>query len=82
MKQCICGSERILQVTAKCSDMCSVSFANSFGDISASNGYVPSGIGLGNDSDYIEIDLCMECGKVQGKFPVTDAKVRKALQKP
>lgn len=79
--ECKCGSRRILSVTGKTSDMCSTNFSDSVGDIHASNGYVPSGIGLGNDSDYIEIDLCMECGKVQGKFPVSDNKVTKALLK-
>lgn len=73
---CKCGSTRVLQVTAKCSDLCFINYNG----IERSD-YVPSGIGLGNDSDYVEIALCMECGQVQGKFPVSDTRVKSALRK-
>jgi hypothetical protein len=41
---------------------------------------VPSGIGIGDDMDYIEIDVCLNCGQLQSKFPVSDSKVVKALR--
>ena len=33
-------------------------------------GYVPSNINIGGD-DYIEFDYCLDCGQIQGNFPVT-----------
>ena len=60
-----CKKERILEVTAKCSDMCVVSI-----DGREKDGYVPKLLGIGGD-DYIELKLCLDCGKVQSKdFPV------------
>ena len=61
-----CGSERILGVGAKCSDLCVVNF----NDIDK-EGYVPHDVGLGG-GDYLEFNVCLECGKVQGKFPLED----------
>jgi len=59
-----CGSDRILGVCAKCSDMCSVDFNG----VDQSD-YVPRDIGLGG-GDYLEFDVCLECGKVQGEYPI------------
>lgn len=61
-----CGSDRILGVGAKCSDMCTVDFNG----VDQSD-YVPRDIGLGG-GDYLEFDVCLECGKVQGEFPLED----------
>jgi hypothetical protein len=58
-----CKSERILELTAKCSDCCGYSLGSFSGD-----GYVPSGLGIGG-GDYVEFNLCLDCGKVQGQFP-------------
>lgn len=55
-----CGSDRILEISAKCSDMCTLVFRTS-----QKNGYVPSDISMGGD-DYLELDICLACGKVQG----------------
>ncbi len=61
-----CKSEKIAHVTAKCSDMCIVSFP----DETESEGYVPSKIGIGS-GDYIEFSWCMSCGMIQDdSFPV------------
>ena len=62
-----CQSERILEINAKCSDMCSVNFNGVI-----QSDYVPSDIGLGENEDYVNFDLCLTCGKVQGKFPLID----------
>jgi hypothetical protein len=60
-----CNSERIAHVGAKCDDRCSVTIgeADSHGD------YVPRDMRIGG-GDYIEFAYCLECGQVQGKFPV------------
>lgn len=61
-----CGSERILDIDAKCSDMCSTEF----GGVQDCD-YAPYDVGIGG-GDYVTFDLCLECGKVQGEFPVED----------
>jgi len=58
-----CKSEKVIQVSAKCSDMCVVRMGEH-----EHEGYVPSGIGIGG-GDYIELKLCIGCGQVQGSFP-------------
>jgi hypothetical protein len=69
MKTCQkCKSDRILEVCGKTSDMCFVRFKDT-----EQSDYVPDGLGIcGPDSygDYIEFDVCLECGQVQGKWPV------------
>jgi hypothetical protein len=61
---CSCGSNRVAAVTAKCSDCCSVEVAGSDRE-----GYVPCDMGIGG-GDYIEFSWCLECGKMQGSFPM------------
>lgn len=58
-----CSSERILEFTAKCSD-CS---GSSIGDFQK-EGYVPRDLGIGG-GDYVEFNLCLDCGQMQGEFP-------------
>lgn len=59
-----CGSKRIFQFSGKCSDLFNVHIGNHDHD-----GYVPGDLGLGS-GDYLEGDLCGDCGKLQGKFPL------------
>ena len=59
-----CGSERILSVNAKCSDMFTAEL-----NMNNYEGYVPYDLGIGG-GDYIEFDLCLKCGKIQGHFPL------------
>jgi hypothetical protein len=61
-----CSSDRILTVSGKCSDLCFVTFGELEHD-----GYVPDNLGIGG-GDYLEFNLCMDCGKVQDKFPILD----------
>lgn len=60
-----CGSSRIGEVGAKCSDLC-------FYEINGieHDGYVPSGVGLGDDGDYVEIGYCLDCGQMEGTWPL------------
>jgi hypothetical protein len=69
MSECICGSARILSVNAKCSDLCFVSINGH-----EKSDYVPDDLGIGG-GDYIELELCLNCGKVQGKFPLPESKL-------
>ena len=62
-----CGANRVVFVCGKTSDMCSVKYKGG-----SRHDYVPHGIGLGSDEDYIEFAYCAECGQMQGKFPIPD----------
>jgi hypothetical protein len=64
-----CKSERILSVNAKCSDLCFVSIGNQEKD-----DYVPDDMGIGG-GDYVEFELCLDCGQVQGNFPLEKSKL-------
>lgn len=61
-----CNSERVMHVSAKCSDM----FNASIGD-KEHEGYVLQDVvfGQGGWGDYIAFDLCLDCGQMQGKWP-------------
>lgn len=61
-----CSSDRVISVQAKCSDCCWVHYKDM-----ESDGYVPHEFGIGG-GDYIEIDLCIQCGTVQGEFPLAE----------
>lgn len=60
-----CSSIRVARVCAKCSDMCSVSI-NKTNEV---DGCVPEDIGIGG-GDYVEFSWCLDCGQIQGKFPM------------
>lgn len=61
-----CNSERIFGVSAKVSDRGLYEY-----DEKEQDGYAPD-VDNVCGGDYITIDVCLECGKVQGEFPVTD----------
>jgi hypothetical protein len=61
-----CKSERLIQVSAKCSDLCYCRIGETEHD-----GYVPKDVvfGEGQFGDYVAFDLCLDCGQMQGKWP-------------
>ena len=61
---CECGSERLTYISAKCND----SFLANFDNIRYA-GYVNPAFGIG-DGDYIEFTFCLDCGRIQGEFPI------------
>ena len=61
-----CNSERLADISGKCSDMCSVNVPG----FKAYNDYVPNFIGQWGD--YLQFSMCLDCGQIQGKFPITD----------
>lgn len=61
--QC-CKSKRILSVNGKCSDLCFVRIGEKEKD-----GYVPNGLNIGG-GDNIEFEVCLDCGQLQGVYPV------------
>lgn len=61
-----CGSERILEIDGKSSDRNIIEFQGK----TYVNMYVPSNCGIGNNSDCIMFSYCLDCGQMQGDFPV------------
>lgn len=59
-----CKSERLLTISAKCSDLCFCEINNKKDD-----GYVPSDAGIGG-GDYVKFTYCLNCGQIQGEFPL------------
>lgn len=59
-----CSSGRVANISAKCDDRCSYGI----GSVTR-HGYAPDDMGVGG-GDYLDFDLCLDCGKVQGTFPV------------
>ena len=61
-----CKSKRVMHVTAKCSDLCRVQIGDKEHD-----GYVPTDVVFGKDGfgDYVEFDLCLDCGQMLGTWP-------------
>jgi len=64
-----CNSDRVMSISGKCSDMFNCNYNNK-----TYNGYVPQTIIIGNGGygDYIRFEFCLECGKIQGKFPIKE----------
>jgi len=57
-----CGSSEIIQIAAKCSDLCRMTR-----DGKTEWGYVPDGLGLGDDPNYVELTYCRKCGQMQNE---------------
>jgi hypothetical protein len=44
------------------------------------DGYVPDDLGIGG-GDYVEINLCLECGQVAGNWPLPNSRIERMAQK-
>lgn len=71
---CKCGSDRIAEVQVKCSDRFYI-----FSNGKQHDGYVPNDLGIGG-GDYIEFDYCLDCGQIQGDFPLPVTKLEQSNQ--
>lgn len=69
-----CKHTRTLSISAKCSDCCVVTY----GDVE-SVGYVPRDLGIGG-GDYVEFNLCLNCGKIPEFTTLADESVIKLLK--
>ena len=70
MSQCKrCQSDRVAQVMAKSSDLNCVRLKGEEMD-----GYLPADMGIGS-GDYIEFDWCLECGQIQGEWPLPECEI-------
>jgi hypothetical protein len=68
-----CNSNRVAEVGAKCSDMFNVNLGDS-----THEGYVPKDLGIGG-GDYVEFEFCLDCGQLQGNFPLPPAQIEKDI---
>jgi hypothetical protein len=62
-----CNSKRVLSVYAHASDR----HVWKMDGMEREDGYLPYDIGIGGGDD-IEFDLCLDCGQVQGQFPLPE----------
>ncbi len=70
--ECInCNSDRILIISAKCASLCFLQFKEV-----EHQGEIPSDLTIGG-GDYIELDICLECGMAQGMSDEPDPKFYK-----
>ena len=67
-----CSSKRIVRIDAKCSDLARVTCGQFTHD-----GYIPKDMGVGG-GDYIAFSYCLDCGKIQGSFPVKECSLEQS----
>jgi len=67
-----CQSLRVISIIAHCNDCCLVS---SLAAPQGMSGYQPCDLGIGNNGDYIKMSWCLDCGQIQGKWPIPKAQV-------
>lgn len=73
MAACKCGSNRILRVSGKTSDMCWAKYGDKEHD-----GYVPDGLNIGS-GDYLQFKVCLDCGQMVGNWPVTEEAIQESF---
>ena len=66
-----CHSDRVITINGKTSDCFDFQYKDK-----EYQGYVPTNINISDDSDYIFFAYCLECGQIQGIFPVNDPDVQ------
>ena len=73
-----CNSKRLVSIVSKSSD-CNSMWV---GHISYLHiGYLLPDLGIGDDEYYISFAYCLDCGKIQGDFPISDDVVKDVLYK-
>lgn len=65
-----CLSNRLNDVGGKVSDLFHAAICDFENDtVLEHDGYVPDDMGIGG-GDYLEMVYCLDCGQIQGKFPL------------
>jgi hypothetical protein len=72
---CKCGSERIVNICGHSVDENVIKVGN-FEIMD----YLPGDMGIGDAGD-IEFSYCLQCGQIQGEFPVKKTKLEKHREK-
>ena len=77
-----CNSKRIAFINAKVSDMCQSTMVNSPEYEPEDFEYVPQdmNIHVPMDSDVMEFQLCLNCGTIQGQWPLPETALERRVQ--
>lgn len=71
-----CKSERVASINGHCRDACFFDVPG----VGSRDGYAPQNVGLKNSyGDYVEFEYCLNCGQIQGEFPVPEKNVIEGL---
>lgn len=73
-----CKSRRIMDVSGHCQDRCVIEY-----DDNGYDGYVPFDMPLNRifgQGDYLSFSVCLDCGQMQGAFPISESDMDKALK--
>jgi len=68
-----CDSVRIAYVDGKCSDCCGIGMREHGDQVE----YAPHDMGIGG-GDYISFAYCLDCGRIQGTFPLPKTEIEGA----
>jgi hypothetical protein len=69
-------------IVVKCSDACWCKYIDDDGLTVENDGYVPAGIGIGDDGgDYVEMTIDTKTGQIEGWKPLKKFQVLSAFQK-
>lgn len=71
----VCNSNRIASIYGKCNDLCIINIG-----VAEYEGYVPDDMNIGGGDD-ISIDLCLDCGHVNGDWPLPTTDIEKKFNK-
>jgi len=71
-----CSSDRVAHVKGKTADMCMYDYKDLGRD-----DYVPRDVGIGG-GDFVEFSYCLECGQMQGNWPITEEVVVGVFPQP
>jgi len=75
-----CGSDRVCEVHARCES----AFRCWIQDHTYM-GYVPDDLGLGfthGGGDHVTFSYCLNCGQMQGRFPLKLTKIEQGVKQP
>ena len=77
-----CNSTRIAHISAKVSDMCQSTMVNSPDYEPDDFEYVPNDMNIHalHDSDVMEFKMCLNCGTIQGQWPLPETKLERQVQ--
>lgn len=70
----VCGSSRIVNVETNVNNHAYIQYKGT-----EYIGKIPDGINIGN-KDHLDIDLCLDCGRVQGQFPAVEPNFSDGMQ--
>lgn len=72
-KKCItCESNRIANIGGKCSDLGSASIT--IDKFTYDSDYIPTDMNIAG-GDYIEFNVCLDCGQIQGVWPLDETQL-------